>query len=200
MRWLLCGENMRVQKNKTKQSVIAHITLGEIYLHHGFTQFNKISPAIKLRILRFLLIRKQKTPVCNHFRRDGMPLTPSSQIIVQILRLCAFCFHLHVLIASSKSHATIPAGHGTPLRSMLCFFPFLVHENSLLFGLRLEFFTVFPSLHQTVKAGCILHGCVHLLSLLLNSTCSCLYHKSFTQHRSFLCQLICFLTALSDEL
>ena len=47
---------------------------------------------------------------------------------------------------------------------MLCFLPFLVHEDPFFFRDRLEFFTVFPFLHETVKACCILQGWVHFFS------------------------------------
>ena len=41
-------------------------------------------------------------------------------------------------------------------------------------------------LHRTVKAGCILQGCKHFFSFLLDRACSCLRHKSSIQHCSFL--------------
>ena len=49
--------------------------------------------------------------------------------------------------------------------SVRCFVAsfFQIHENPLFFRLRLEFFTILPFLHHTVKAGCTLQSCAHLL-------------------------------------
>ena len=71
--------------------------------------------------------------------------------------------HLHVLAASSTSHAIL-AGRGTPLRSMPCFPFFLVHTSRFFFWLRLEFL-VLQFLHQAVNACGVLQGCIHFLHL-----------------------------------
>ena len=70
MRWLLCGEKMRVQKKKNN---ICNCTLN--YSRENFLLRLQLTPkkrpAIKLPILRFLRIHKQKTRDCNHFRPNG---------------------------------------------------------------------------------------------------------------------------------
>ena len=150
------------------------------------------------------------TPACSapyqNFSLPVLLLTTSCPPTYSIFppSFAKFFGHVRVpfvllLTVSSTSHVTIPAGLCTPLRSVSCFLSFLVHKSQLFFLLRLEFFTVFPFLHQTVKAGCILQGCIHFCSFPLDPFRSCMCHKSFIQHRSSLCQLICFLIALSDE-
>ena len=63
---------MAVPQNKTPSVILDKITPQGIHLHYGFSQFKKKSPAIKLRFITFfLIIRKQKTPDCNHFGRHG---------------------------------------------------------------------------------------------------------------------------------
>ena len=84
----------------------------------------------------------------------------------QNFRPCAISLHFHALTASCTRHASILVGISTPLRSMLRLLPFLIYEN-IFFWLRLELCTNFPVFHQTVKAGCILQGCIHLSSLSL---------------------------------
>ena len=55
---------------------------------------------------------------------------------------CACSLHLHVLTASSTSHTSILVGLSSPLRSMLRFLLFLIHENPFFFCLWLELFTI----------------------------------------------------------
>ena len=62
--------------------------------------------------------------------------------------------------------------HSTPLRSVVRFLSFLVHNSQLFFRLRLELITVLPTFHQAVKASCMLQSCIHLCSLLLDCLCS----------------------------
>ena len=76
----------------------------------------------------------------------------------------------------------------------------LVYEHPLFFRLRLEFFTIFPFLHQAMEAGRILQSCIHLLSLLLHSFSSCFCLKSFVQHCSCFRQLVSLLVAFGNEL
>ena len=93
-----------------------------------------------------------------------MSLSPFSPKYCQIFRPCAISWHFHALTASCTPRTSILVGISTPLRSMLRFLPFLIYEN-MFFWLRLELFTVLPVFHQTVKAGCILQGCIHFFSL-----------------------------------
>ena len=129
-----------------------------------------------------------------------MPRTPSSQIFKQILRPRTLSWHLQVFSTPSTPHTSILVGLDTPLRPMLRFLSFLVHENRPFLWLRLELFTVLPFLHQTVKAGCILQGCEHFFSHLLDCLCPHFRHKTYIPHCSCLCQLTSFVVALCDKL
>ena len=90
-----------------------------------------------------------------------------SPFFQQVFWPCRSSSHYHVLTASSTSHASIFVGLSTPLCSMLRFLPFLIHESPFCFLLRLELFTVFPFLHQAVKAGLRTAGLACTSSLFL---------------------------------
>ena len=80
----------------------------------------------------------------------------------QVVWSCALSWHLHVLATPSTPHFTILVGVGKPFGLMFHFCSFVIHENQPFFGFRLELSTVLPFFHQTVKASCVLQGCIHL--------------------------------------
>ena len=111
-----------------------------------------------------------------------------------------FPLHLHVLAASTASHTPILVYCRTPLRPMLlCLLFFCARGSTSLLGLGFRFFTMLPSFHQTVEASCIMQGCINFFSFQLDNARSHLRHKFSSQHRSFLCKLVSFLIAFSDE-
>ena len=59
------------KKKKNEICNRRQITPQGIYLHYGFNLFTFLS-RIKLRLLRFLSIQKQKICICNHFRPNGI--------------------------------------------------------------------------------------------------------------------------------
>ena len=98
--------------------------------------------------------------------------------------------NFYLVAASSASRATMFVCCCTPLHAMLLCFHCFVHKGSPLFWLGFEFCTVFPFLHQSMRAGFILQRCVHLLYSLLNCA-GPLRHFS-----SIFCQFVCLFVTL----
>ena len=100
----------------------------------------------------------------HHVTSSHTSLSPSSKFVEQIFRSrtlrLSHLMHRYLMVTA---HHTVRC---------FAFLNFLIHEDQCFFRLRLTFFAVFPVLHQTVKAGCILQGCAHVLSLLLDGVCS----------------------------
>ena len=108
-------------------------------------------------------------------------------------------WHLHVFASSSISHTSIHICFLAPLCSMLHTPNPLVNETPLFFWLRLELFTIFPFLHQTVEASRMLQSYIHLLSLLLHCISSRFCQKAFIHQYSCFCRLISLLITFGDE-
>ena len=94
-----------------------------------------------------------------------MPPTPSSPILCQMFRPCAYSLHLHVLVASFTPHTPIPTGLSTPLRSMLRFLSFLIHKDPFFFWLGLKVLHLFLS--QLLPRSRSSSACVQISSSLV---------------------------------
>ena len=63
-------------RKETTRSVIVNHTPQGIYLHYGFTEFKRKSPASNYEIYGFYLFEKICNPIFrNHFRRDGFGIS-----------------------------------------------------------------------------------------------------------------------------
>ena len=95
-------------------------------------------------------------PCLSILLTSPMSRSPSSQFWGQKLRPNAMSLHLHVLTASSATHASILAGRRTPLHPMLRLLSFLIHENPFFFWLRLKHSLSIPAPSSEIwlRAAC----------------------------------------------